>query len=99
MIIDGTSAALSVQVTTVTPLRGACPLIQINSIDSATGKRPNRRVRRLRQMGHDGDVTGMRMHRWRNSQNTPANRAMPNAWFDELDSTTWPPLRPEFCLM
>jgi RNA-directed DNA polymerase len=50
----------------------------------ALWKRPSRLRRRLRQLGYQGDFTGMRMRSWRSSRSHLASWSMPNAWLASL---------------
>ena len=50
----------------------------------ALWKRASRLLRRLRQLGHQGEFPGMRMHHWRSSNSSLTNWAVSNAWLSEL---------------
>lgn len=47
-------------------------------------KQPSRLIRRLRQLGYQGDFPQMRMRSWRSSASHYASWSMPNSWLAEL---------------
>ena len=47
-------------------------------------KKPSRLIRRLRQLGYQGDFPKMRMRSWRCSRSHYSSWSMPNSWLTEL---------------
>jgi len=47
-------------------------------------KKPNRLLRRMRQLGYKGEFQAMEMNSWRNAASPLANYAIPNSWLWEL---------------
>jgi group II intron reverse transcriptase/maturase len=47
-------------------------------------KKPSRLIRRLHQLGYQGDFLKMRMRSWRSSRSHYASWSMPNSWLTEL---------------
>jgi hypothetical protein len=47
-------------------------------------KKPSRLIRRLHQLGYQGDFPKMRMRSWRSSRSHYASWSMPDKWLAEL---------------
>lgn len=57
---------------------------RLRAVQMKLWKKPNRLLRRLREMGFKGDTLKMRMTNWRSSRCDYAHRAMPNKWFIKI---------------
>lgn len=57
---------------------------RLRAIQLKLWKKPDKLIRRIRQLGYKGDFLKIRMNSWRNSACPLAHLAMPDIWFDGL---------------